>query len=216
MYEEKRVFWMNGPAGTGKSTIARTFAEISFFDGRLGASFFCSRDFRDRSDLQVIFPTLAFQLAQRYPEFREQLIQALWTDPDVGRGSLSSQLEKLIIGPLKATEIRTLIVIDALDECKDKEPTSALLSVLSRFVHEIPKVKIFVTGRPEHPIQEGFRLESLRPITDVLKLHDVDRSSVDEEIRVYLRTRLTKLKKRRGCEFPNGRTHSILIFCARG
>jgi hypothetical protein len=217
MYEEKRVFWMNGPAGTGKSTIARTFAELSFFDGRLGASFFCSRDFRDRSDLQVIFPTLAFQLAQRYPEFREQLLQTLRADPDVGRGSLSSQLEKLIVGPLKATEIPTLIVIDALDECKDKEPTSALLSVLSCFVHEIPKVKIFVTGRPELPIQEGFRLESLRPITDVLKLHDVDRSSVDEEIRVYLRTRLTKLRKRRGCEFPEEwpNSHDIDILCKR-
>ena len=36
------VFWLNGLAGTGKSTIAQTFAEMSFTDRRLGASFFCS------------------------------------------------------------------------------------------------------------------------------------------------------------------------------
>ena len=65
--QDRRVFWLNGLTGTGKSTIAQTFAEITFADGTLGASFFCSRDFGERSDLQMIFPTLAFQLAYRYP-----------------------------------------------------------------------------------------------------------------------------------------------------
>ena len=59
----QRVFWLNGLAGTGKSTIAQTFAETTFADGKLGASFFCSRDFKNHSNLQAIFPTLAFQLA---------------------------------------------------------------------------------------------------------------------------------------------------------
>lgn len=36
------MFWLNGLAGTGKSTIAQTFAEITFTEGKLGASFFCS------------------------------------------------------------------------------------------------------------------------------------------------------------------------------
>ena len=44
----QHVFWLNGLAGTGKSTIAQTFAEMSCADGKLGASFFCSRDFEDR------------------------------------------------------------------------------------------------------------------------------------------------------------------------
>src|SRR5258708_6062576 len=73
----RRFFWLSGPVGTGKSTIAQTFAEISFFDGKLGASFFCSRDSEGRSNLQLIFPTLALQLAYRYPQFREQLLQVL-------------------------------------------------------------------------------------------------------------------------------------------
>ena len=67
--QDQHVFWLNDLAGTGKSTIAQTFAEICFADGNLGASFFCSRDFNDRSTLQVIFPTLALQLAYQYPQF---------------------------------------------------------------------------------------------------------------------------------------------------
>ena len=201
--KDQRVFWLNGLAGTGKSTIAQTFSEVSFAGGILGASFFCSRDFEDRSNLQVIFPTLAFQLAHRYPQFRTQLLSVLRDNHDVERETLSSQLEKVILHPFKQTGISTLIIIDALDECKDKEPASALLSVLSRYIHEIPEVKFFITGRPEPPIREGFRLKLLRPITDVLKLHDVERSSVDEDIKLYFRTHLTEIRETRSdCEFP--------------
>ena len=81
--QDHRVFWLNGLAGTGKSTIAQTFAEISFADGNLGASFFCSRDSEARSNLQSIFPTLAFQLAYQYTQFREKLLQVLRANPSI-------------------------------------------------------------------------------------------------------------------------------------
>ena len=119
-----RVFWLNGLAGTGKSTIAQTFAETSFVDGQLGTSFFCSRDFEGRSNLQAIFQTLAFQLTYRYPLFRKELLPVLKANPDAGRESLCSQMEKLIVRPLGATHIPTLIIIDALDERKDEQPAS--------------------------------------------------------------------------------------------
>jgi hypothetical protein len=47
-------------------------------------------------------------------------------------------MEKLIVGPFQETKITTLIIIDALDECRDEEPASALLSVLFRYLREIP------------------------------------------------------------------------------
>ena len=86
--QEQHVFWLNGLAGTGKSTIAQTVAEEAFANGKLGASFFCSRDFTERSNLQAIFPTLAFQLAYQYPRFRKELLQVLKMHSDVGQGSL--------------------------------------------------------------------------------------------------------------------------------
>ena len=193
----QRVFWLNGLAGTGKSTIAQTFADTTFVDGKLGASFFCSRDFEDRNNLQRIFPTLAFQLACRYPHFWKEILQVLKERPNAGQESLCSQMEKLIVGPLKATRISTLIVIDALDECKDKEPASTILSILSRYVDHIPAVKFFITGRPEPRIRSGFRLESLAPITEVLKLHEVKPEAVDKDIELFFRTQLAYLSRDR-------------------
>ena len=193
----QRVLWLNGLAGTGKSTIAQTFAEITFTEGKLGASFFCLRNFEDRSNIRAIFPTLAFQLAYRYPLFREELLRVLRANPEIGRGSLVSQMEKVIVGPFKTTSIPTLIIIDALDECKDEEPASAILSILSRYVDEIPNVKFFITGRPEPLIRSGFRLRSLRPITEVLRLHDVEPSSVDSDIRLFFRNQLSDIAKNR-------------------
>jgi len=218
---DKRVFWLNGLAGTGKSTIAQTFAEMSFADGILGASFFCSRDFEDRSNLHSIFPTLAFQLAHCYPYFRKELVPVLAANPDVRQESLTSQLEKLLVGPFQAAATPTLIIIDALDECQDKEPASALLSVLSRYVDKIPLVKFFITGRPEPQIRSGFRLELLQPHTDVLRLHDIKPDLVDNDIRLFLKTQLTDITKTRSiCNFtedwPSAQDINVLCKKAAG
>ena len=196
--QDHRIFWLNTLAGTGKSTIAQTFSEISFVDGELGASFFCSGDFEDRSHLQAVFPALAVQLAHRYPQFQEQLLLALRDNPGVGRGSLCSQMEKIIVEPLKATRIRTLIIVDALDECKGTEPTSAFLSVLSCYVGEIPQAKFFITSRPASRVHSGFQLKSFSPIAKVLRLYDFERSLVDNDIKLFFRTRLTDVAKTRG------------------
>ena len=193
----RRIFWLNGLAGTGKSTIAKTFAEITFAGGDLGATFFCSRDFEDRSNLRMIFPTLAFQLAYRYPRFRVELIKDLKANPHPGRESLCAQMERLIVRPLKAAKIRTLIIIDALDECRDEQPSSAILSILSYYANQISSVKFFITGRPETWISSGFRLESLAPITEVLKLREVKPEAVDSDIEQFFQTRLTSLTKNR-------------------
>ena len=99
-----QVFWLNGLAGTGKSAIAKTFAEISFADGILGASFFCSRDSEARSNLKSIFPTLAFQLACRYTKFRERLLQVLSPDTSIKQESLYTQMEKVIVRPFRGTD----------------------------------------------------------------------------------------------------------------
>ena len=138
--------------------------------------------------------------------------------PDAGQGSLCSQLEMLVVGPLDAANISTLIVIDALDECKDEEPASAILSVLPRYVDRIPQVKFFITGRPEPRIRSGFRLESLRPITEVFRLHDVERSSVDHDIKLYFRTQLVNIAKSRSdCDITGDWPSSsdIDVLCAK-
>ena len=196
-FNRPRVYWLNGLAGTGKSTIAQTTAERVFADGRLGASFFCSRDYSDRSDLHFIFPTLAVQLARRYPEFRSIFIPLVQSDPDITHESLCNQMKKLIVGPLEKSAISTVIVIDALDECKDDESASAILSVLGEFLSQIPKVKFFLTGRPEPRIREGFRLHLPAETTDVFVLHNVGLNIVNNDIRWFLKHGFLEITKRR-------------------
>jgi len=106
-------------------------------------------------------------------------------------------MEKLIVQPLIKSAISTVIVIDALDECKDDEPASAILSVLGQFVSQIPKVKFFLTGRPEPRIREGFRLPLLTQATDVFVLHEVESSRVNSDIRLFFKHRFSELAGRR-------------------
>jgi len=216
-FDMSPVYWLNGLAGTGKSTIAQTTAEHLFADGLLGASFFCSCDFKDRGDLRLIFPTLSFQLAYRYPNFRSVLIPLLQSEPDIGHESLCSQMEKLIVNPLRETDISTVIVIDALDECTDDEPQSAILSVMGRLVEEIPKVKFFITGRPEPRIQSGFRLKLLRPLTNIFVLHMVKDSIINEDIHRFLKTQLLDLAHRfQLTEWPSDEHINLLCQRAAG
>ena len=196
-FDKPRVYWLNGLAGTGKSTIAQTVAERVCADGRLGASFFCSRDFSDRSNLHFIFPTLAVQLARRYTGFRSVFIPLAQSDPDIAHESLHNQMKKLIVEPLEKSAISTVIVIDALDECKDEEPASAILSVLGQFVSQIPQVKFFITGRPEPRIREGFRLHLPAEITDVFVLQSVEPSLVNNDIRWFLKHAFLEIARRR-------------------
>jgi len=203
-FSKSPVFWLNGLAGTGKSTIAKTIAERTFADGRLGASFFCSRDFEDRSDLRFIFPTLAFQLAHKYPQVRSSVAAFLRFNPDIFYESLYSQAEQLVIRPLESGDISTVIVIDALDECKDEEPASAFLSVLGRLVGKIPSVKFFVTGRPEPRIRTGFHLPLLRNLTDVFVLHGVEPKIINKDIRLFFKHGLSELAVRHGIQNEGG------------
>jgi len=213
-YSQSPVFWLNGLAGTGKSTIAQTVSERILADGLLGASFFCTRDFEDRSNLHFIFPTLAFQLAHKYPEFRSVLVPILQSDPDVVHESLYNQMRKLIVEPLQSADISMVIVIDALDECKDEEPSSAILSVLGRLVEQIPRVKFFITGRPEPRIKTGFRLPLLEDATNVFVLHDVQPTLINNDMRLFLKHELFELAQRRRLDgWPSER--DIDLLCSR-
>ena len=196
--DKSPVFWLNGLAGTGKSTIAQTIAERVFADGRLGASFFCSRGVEDRSNLQLIFPTLAFQLAQKYPVFRSSLIPLLQSNPDVIHESLQEQMQKLLVEPLISADISTVIVIDALDECKDEDPEPAILLVLGQSVSRIPGVKFIITSRPEMHIMSGFRGPLLKEKTDVFILHNVEPHTIDDDIHRFFEHELSGLVRRRG------------------
>jgi len=95
------------------------------------------------------------------------------------------------------------------------------LSILSRYADKIPGVKFFITGWPEPRIRSGFRLKSLLPITEVLKLHEVEPKAVDNDIKLFFQTRLTDLVENQSdCEstedWPSSSDIEILCKKAAG
>ena len=67
---------VNGLAGIGKFTIARTVAEDADDCERLGASFFFSRQERELSDPSLFIPTIAYQLARFNSKAEEIIVKA--------------------------------------------------------------------------------------------------------------------------------------------
>ena len=63
----KHIFWLNGMAGTGKSTIARTIAQLFADKGQLGASFFFKKGEGDRGSAARFFTTIATDLMSYIP-----------------------------------------------------------------------------------------------------------------------------------------------------
>ena len=153
---------------------------------------------RNHGDPSIVFPTLAFQLAQKYTNIRSTLVRHLRHNPDIAHESLESQAEKLIIEPLQSADISMVIVIDALDECKDKESSSTIVSVLGSIVTQVPKIKFFITSRPEPLIKGGFH--HLEHISHISALHDIEPQLIDNDIRLFLKHKLSELATKKGLD----------------
>ncbi|KAF8748406.1 WD40 repeat-like protein [Rhizoctonia solani] len=186
------VFWMNGMAGTGKTTIAYTFAKSLRERGTLGASFFCTRTSNECQDVRQIIPTIAYQLARHWPSFRSALLGVLEQESEIQSQAITSQCERLIKDPLSKVKdgmIKGLVVvIDALDECSNPKGVGTILEALFRIAPGLP-VRFFVTSRPEADIRH--RVEA-QPGQNRLMcvLHDIEESLVQADITLYLRAEL--------------------------
>jgi len=213
-FERPPIFWLNGFAGIGKSAIAQAVVEWCDSHGQLVSSFFCSNDVNDHGNLDLIFPALAIQLAQKHPKVRSALVSLLQSDPDVVYESPSNLVEKLIVNPLKSAEVPTVIVIDALDEWVDDALQFVELSTVEYWIKEIPKVKFLVTSRPKPHILASSDLPLPCDLTDIFTLDDAAPDLVNNDIRVFLKYELSGLAARKGLDnWPT--TAQLDLLCDR-
>ncbi|KAI9775014.1 MAG: hypothetical protein M1839_001614 [Geoglossum umbratile] len=120
----KPIFWLNGMAGTGKSTIARTVTQLLANSSQLGASFFFKKGEGERGNASRFFMTIAMDLVACVPGLISGIRKTLDTDLGISERLLKDQFEKLILHLL--SEIRWvpsqalayIVAIDALDECE--------------------------------------------------------------------------------------------------
>ena len=181
---QTQIYVLDGLAGIGKSTVARTVAKDAQKRGWLGASFIFSRGEDDRKSAKLFCGTVAFQLSQFSEEISLHIGDALERKPDASRKQLQDQLRDLIIQPLQRckNKFTIFIVIDAFDEC-DEQDAQRLLSLLLQEIRKIPHLKIFFTTRPERHILNILRRHEAHQL---YRLHDIENSIVEGDVRSYL------------------------------
>ncbi|THX23129.1 WD40 repeat-like protein [Aureobasidium pullulans] len=199
--QSKCIFWLNGIAGAGKSTISRSVADQFDKAECLGANFFFKRGDGDRANAKKLFPTLARQLARHVPGILGKLLEILEVEPDIPSKSLREQFEKLIYQPLVSVQdngagTRTpvyVIVLDALDECNDASDIRTILRLIVLFNDlEKLKLRVFVTSRPELPIQHEFQ-DMQDKIRQVVILHNIPQQIIASDIEAFFRSEFEEL-----------------------
>ncbi|KAJ7742543.1 hypothetical protein B0H16DRAFT_1323244, partial [Mycena metata] len=148
----KRIFWITGIAGSGKSTLSATLVDNLRKKGTpVAAQFFISRNMLETINPDKIIPTIAQQLG----EF--SLNAARIIEMNLKNGfppSRKEQVQALLLAPIRElSRFRNVvvIVIDALDELQD--PAKSVLEILSTIAPrdcDLPdNVRFLITFRPE-------------------------------------------------------------------
>ncbi|KAG9313599.1 ankyrin repeat-containing domain protein [Chiua virens] len=151
--------WLRGKQGAGKSVLASSVIEAlnkSLRDGETIAFFYC--DFRNERS-QNSAEALRSLLSQLLIHFRGDavsrigdVINGLIEEKERGGPILrnSKLLAKFAYDAANLLTRSPLVVVDALDECKDLK---ALVESLTRLK---PYVRLFVTSRPREVIKDCF------------------------------------------------------------
>ncbi|EUC59591.1 vegetative incompatibility protein HET-E-1 [Rhizoctonia solani AG-3 Rhs1AP] len=190
--EAGRTCWMNGMAGTGKTTIAYSVCTTLEQASALGASFFCCRIIPECRQVKHIIPTIAYQLARYSLPFRCALDKVLQLNPDARSRALKIQYQKLIIEPLveakESLPADFIVVIDALDECENEESLGQILDLLLSTTG-LP-IRFLVSSRPEPEINRRMALQVGEQNRNRLVLHDPNTDAVKSDIETYMRHEL--------------------------
>ncbi|KAF5352341.1 hypothetical protein D9756_006306 [Leucocoprinus leucothites] len=184
--EPKRLLWLSGPAGVGKSAVAQTVAEELKEGGLLGGVFFFSRP-NNRSDPDAVVPTLVYQLALQFPEYQRIIARQLKRDPLILNRNRRSQFKELIINPFLSltSQLHTIaqkplvIVLDGLDECNDREAQCEFVEMISHHMRlEGPALRLrwMICSRPEPDIKVSFSSEDCKAmcLRKKLEVHDTE------------------------------------------
>ncbi|KAF5856262.1 hypothetical protein ETB97_007641 [Aspergillus alliaceus] len=206
----KCIFWLEGMAGTGKSTISRTVSASLQAHGTLAASFFFRRGAGDQADAKRLFSTIAWQLAMTFPGLASIIRQTIEKYPNIAAKPIGQQFDKLLLQPLRDLKQSIhqqrclVIVIDALDECDEDKHIMDILQLL-------PKVKgcqsinlrFFLTSRPELPSFYGSR-QIPEDDRQELILHKIPEQVVARDIALFLNHKFARIRKNRrlGEEWP--------------
>ncbi|TEB23129.1 hypothetical protein FA13DRAFT_1818573 [Coprinellus micaceus] len=242
--EPKRMLWLSGPAGCGKTAIAGSIAETCKEDGLLAATFFFSSfsGSADRSSKWGLIATLAYHMSQvdALHQYKSHLHAAVDRQPNIFRKNLKEQAKCLILEPFRKIrydqENRAgwpkVVIIDGLDEVVAEQhpnPTDqqspstseddqvGILHVLLNLSKDpFFPFRIFVASRPEHNIADFFSTDA--PGTAINLFLD-SQYEPDADIRRFLESRFAGIRRRTGilsASWPGDKTLNRLVEMSSG
>ena len=196
------ILWLYGPAGAGKTAIARTVAEHVAERGLLLASFLFFRSDSKRNTMKPLVANIAYRITSVIPGAREPINTIIEADPLILSYSVEIQLKKLVFEPLRLLIDQgyfsnrlfpPLIVIDGLDECLDKNSQTNLVQLLSSSVarYQLP-LKFLIVSRPELHIKSAVAIAGEQSIVSHLELNDD--FLPDDDIRYFLTDKFREIK----------------------
>ncbi|KAF8519050.1 hypothetical protein BDD12DRAFT_924791 [Trichophaea hybrida] len=128
------IFWLNGIAGAGESTIARTVAHTWSDQNQLVGSFFFSKGRGDLGHAAKFVTSLAAQSTNTLPSIRPYMYKVIKKIPDIFQRGLADQWKYLIFQSLtdylKEVSLQLkvfILVVDALDEYEGDDDTKLIL-----------------------------------------------------------------------------------------
>ncbi|UKZ74573.1 hypothetical protein TrVFT333_002243 [Trichoderma virens FT-333] len=197
----KRIYWLCGMAGTGKSTICRTVAHDLSNLNITAASFFFKKGDGDRDKSGALFTTIVKQLVEYLPkEMAIHVKQALRENPSISDKSLSKQFEELILAPLKRCKSLPpviVFVLDALDECDNQANAARIIELLPN-VETVSSTsfKVLVSSRPECHLRKSFAQLNCKyeEILLQMTLHEVADEDVRRDIFIFLESQLRHIR----------------------
>ncbi|KAK2459961.1 hypothetical protein APHAL10511_007967, partial [Amanita phalloides] len=216
----KRLLWLYGPAGAGKSSIAQTIAESRAKD-KLVASFFFFRNDKECGVPDRLFPTLAWQLAKAVPETRSYIQSAFRAEPLLATKSIDFQFDELFVKVFESLlrdrpdfrPEKSLVVIDGIDECAGEQAQKDIIGLIGDALtqHNIP-LYFLLCSRPEPHIQDAFHLETMQNREcGILEL--VDASA---DIRRYLKEEFSRIFTKRAMPRPSNTEINQLVAKSSG
>jgi NACHT domain len=191
--DQRRVLWLFGLAGAGKSTLMTTIVKILRDVKRLGGYFFFNRDNRDRN-VTTIIRTLAYQLAIFDASIGAEISQIVESNPNLA-GQVPGVQFPLLLSANALSSVTwsggpIVLVIDALDECGSERDLTSLMQALSKGFEVLPPfIRVIMTSRQERVIKNTLASHPAVCSYDL----DTNSMATKKDILTFLRHHLSEI-----------------------
>ncbi|KAJ3517087.1 hypothetical protein NMY22_g14045 [Coprinellus aureogranulatus] len=241
----RKIMWLSGPAGSGKTAIAGAIADECQDRGWLAASFFFSAfaGSPQRRMKRFLVPTLVYHLIhhETIPDLKGHILSAIADNPSIFRKRLERQLKVLILDPIRNLSVVAdrdawpkVIVIDGLDECDvelrafiDREHRDRDLHREKESIHrEILSVLAQAVAEPTFPFRIFLASRPESAIADffhsspglALELFLDDKYNPNADITLFLEAKFAELRRQfsLGESWPSKDTIALLVKEASG